>query len=173
MAANLRRAGEHPTRVTTLRQTVIAGIKVALGAVLLTFFCNVSVAQKTPRPATAAKPQVSADAAARGKYIVEGVAMCGQCHTPRDDSGAPDRSRNLEGAAVWLVSAEPVADWPLVAPRLAQSPPGTDADMVKLLTTGIWGGGKPLRPPMPQFRMSIADAEAVVAYLKSMHSEPH
>ena len=98
--------------------------------------------------------------------------MCGQCHTPRDDSGAPDRSRNLEGAAVWLVSAEPVADWPLLAPRLAQSPPGTDADMVKLLTTGIWQDGKPLRPPMPQFRMTTADAEAVVAYLKSMHPTP-
>jgi len=98
--------------------------------------------------------------------------MCGQCHTPRDNSGAPDRSKNLECAPVWLVSAEPVADWPLLAPRLAQSPPGTDSDMVKLLITGIWQDGKPLRPPMPQFRMTAADAEAVVAYLKSMHPTP-
>lgn len=98
--------------------------------------------------------------------------MCGQCHTPRDNSGGPDRSKNLEGAPVWLVSAEPVPDWPLLAPRLAQSPPGTDAEMVKLLTTGIWRDGKPLRPPMPQFRMSNADAEAVVAYLKSISLEP-
>jgi hypothetical protein len=37
---------------------------------------------------------------------------------------------------------------------------------VKLLTTGIWLDGKPLRPPMPQFRMSSQDAQAVVAYLK-------
>ena len=97
--------------------------------------------------------------------------MCGQCHTPRDSSGAPERSRWLEGAPVWLVSAEPVADWPLLAPRIAQSPPGSDAELVKLLTTGIWRDGKPLRPPMPQFRMSGADAEAVVAYLKALTPE--
>jgi hypothetical protein len=40
--------------------------------------------------------------------------------------------------------------------------------MVKLLTTGIWTTGTQLRPPMPQFRMNRADAEAVVAYLKSV-----
>jgi len=40
--------------------------------------------------------------------------------------------------------------------------------MVKLLTTGIWKTGKPLRPPMPRFQMTRADAEAVVAYLKSV-----
>ena len=28
----------------------------------------------------------------------------------------------------------------------------------------------PLRPPMPQFRMSVEDAKAVVAYLKSLQS---
>jgi hypothetical protein len=61
----------------------------------------------------------------------------------------------------------------LIAPRLAQSPPGTDAEIVKLLSTGIWSDGKPLRPPMPQFRMSESDAAAVVAYLKSMNPEAH
>jgi hypothetical protein len=40
--------------------------------------------------------------------------------------------------------------------------------MVKLLTTGIWTNGNRLRYPMPQFRMDKADAEAVVAYLKSV-----
>jgi len=40
--------------------------------------------------------------------------------------------------------------------------------MIKLLTTGIWTTGNPLRAPMPQFRMERSDAEAVVAYLKSL-----
>jgi hypothetical protein len=64
-----------------------------------------------------------------------------------------------------------VADWPLIAPRLAQTPPGSDEEMVKLLTIGIWRDGKRLRPPMPQFRMNTADAAAVVAYLKSLNPE--
>jgi mono/diheme cytochrome c family protein len=97
--------------------------------------------------------------------------MCGQCHTPRGENGAPDRSRALEGASVWLKSAEPTENWPVQAPRIAGTPPGTDAEMVTLLTTGIWRDGNYLRPPMPQFRMSREDAEAVVAYLKSVNPQ--
>jgi mono/diheme cytochrome c family protein len=105
---------------------------------------------------------------ARGKYIVEGLSRCGQCHTPREMNGAADHRHELQGASVWLKSAEPVEDWPLQAPRIAGIPPGTDAEMINLLTTGIWRDGKPLREPMPQFRMTESDAEAVVAYLKSL-----
>ena len=105
----------------------------------------------------------------RGEYIVENVAVCSQCHTPHNEAGELDRSHWLEGAAVWMKPAEPRENWPLQAPRIAGTPPGTDAEMVTLLTTGIWKDGGYLRPPMPQFRMSRQDAEAVVAYLKSLN----
>lgn len=105
---------------------------------------------------------------ARGKYIVEGLSRCGQCHTPRDSNGKPEQSELLEGAAVWLKPAEPVEEWPLKAPRIAGILPGTEAEMVTLLTTGIWRDGNRLRQPMPQFRMTQQDAEAVVAYLESL-----
>jgi len=108
---------------------------------------------------------------ARGKYIVEGVAMCGTCHTPRTDSGEIDQARWLDGAALWLLPAHPTADWPLKAPRLAGSPAASDEELVRLLTTGVWKTGGHLKPPMPQFRMSQADAEAVVVYLRSL--TPH
>jgi mono/diheme cytochrome c family protein len=105
---------------------------------------------------------------ARGKYLVEGVAMCGQCHTPRDANGNPDRSRWLQGAAVPWLPAKRDPNWPLNAPRIGGNPPARDEDMVKLLTAGVWTSGNRLRAPMPQFRMERADAEAVVAYLKSV-----
>jgi len=108
---------------------------------------------------------------ARGKYLVENVAMCGQCHTPRDSNGNPDRSRWLQGAPLPWMPAQPDASWPLNAPRIGGTPPASDADMVKLLTTGIWTTGDRLRFPMPQFRMDRADAEAVVAYLKSLTAQ--
>lgn len=104
----------------------------------------------------------------RGKYIVEDVAVCTQCHTPRDSHGRLDRGEWLEGAALWLNPAQPTENWPLKAPRIAGNPPGTDAEMVRLLTTGIWRDGNQLRPPMPQFRLSEKDAQAVLAYLKSL-----
>jgi mono/diheme cytochrome c family protein len=105
---------------------------------------------------------------ARGKYLVEGVAMCGQCHTPRDSDGNLDRTRWLQGAPIVWLSPDHDPNWPLSAPRIGGTPPANDADMVKLLTTGIWTTGAPLRLPMPQFRMERNDAEAVVAYLKSL-----
>jgi mono/diheme cytochrome c family protein len=126
--------------------------------------------QMTGQAGQRAKAASNDDRIARGKYIVEGVAMCGMCHTPRTDSGETDSARSLDGAAVWLLPAHPTGNWPLKAPRIAGTPPASDDDMVRLLMTGIWTDGTRLRPPMPQFRMSREDAEAVVAYLRSMSS---
>ena len=106
---------------------------------------------------------------ARGQYIVEGIAVCGNCHTPRRPNGELDRSRWLAGASVPYLPARPTSDWPTVAPRLAGLPPTSNAGMVTLLTTGVWVTGQPLRDPMPRFHMTRADAEAVVAYLKSLN----
>jgi len=36
--------------------------------------------------------------ARRGRYLVEALAHCGECHTPRDRWGGPDTSRWLAGA---------------------------------------------------------------------------
>lgn len=114
----------------------------------------------------------SGGAAARGKYIVESVAICAQCHTPRDYDGNPDHSHWLQGSPVPFNPVKPDPNWPLTAPRIGGTPlPASDVDMVKLLTTGIWTNGEHLRPPMPQFRLSQEDAEAVVAYLKSLNAQ--
>ena len=146
--------------------------------VFLALVLLVSAAPRTPAQAaqnpgsqSTAGAGTNSGQIARGKYIVEGVAMCGMCHTPRTDSGETDREHWLDGASLWLLPAHPSADWPLKAPRLAGNPPASDQDMVQLLMTGIWTGGNRLRAPMPQFRMSREDAEAVVAYLRSL--TPH
>jgi mono/diheme cytochrome c family protein len=34
----------------------------------------------------------------RGRYLVDHVALCGDCHTPRNSIGVPNRSRYLAGA---------------------------------------------------------------------------
>jgi mono/diheme cytochrome c family protein len=121
--------------------------------------------EKNAKPA--AHPE-SAALVARGRYIVQDVAVCGQCHTPHNAKGEPDPGHPLEGAPLWLNPAMPIPDWPLRAPRIGGTPPATDEEMVTLLTTGIWTDGKRLRPPMPQFRMTGEDAQAVVAYLRSL-----
>ena len=119
----------------------------------------------TPAPAGA---NASSSAVARGQYLVEGVAMCGTCHTPRRADGQLDRSQWLAGAPVPYQPSQPSAGWPTVAPRIAGLPPASNDGMVTLLTTGVWITGKQLKDPMPKFHMTKADAEAVVAYLKSL-----
>ena len=111
----------------------------------------------------AQETKVTGDAE-RGKYIVESVAMCERCHTPRNQAGETDFSKRLHGAPI----LQPVPGWASYAPRLAGTPPGTDDEFIRLLTTGISRTGSPPRQPMPPFRMTRPDAEAVLAYLKSL-----
>ena len=142
-----------------------------LGATFLLFILDgqhFASAQETKRPQEAVKTSGNAKLIARGKYIVEGVAGCGYCHTPRDENGNPDRAKWLAGAPVFYQPAQRVPGWPTTAPRLAGLPPGSEAEMITLLTTSVSRSGQPLRAPMPRFRMTRADAEAVVAYLKSL-----
>ena len=65
------------------------------------------------------------------------------------------------------VPAQGQLNWPLMAPRIGGTPPASDGDLVRLLTTGVWTNGEQLRFPMMPFRMSEADARAVIAYLKT------
>jgi mono/diheme cytochrome c family protein len=120
-------------------------------------------------PATAQEKQAGGQSAVeRGRYIVESVAMCELCHTPRTESGDPDKGHWLGGGPTQLRPSYPSPYWTQIEPRIAGRPPGTDADFIKLLTTGISRTGRPPNPPMPPFRMTRADAEAVLAYLKSL-----
>ena len=97
--------------------------------------------------------------------------MCPQCHTPRNADGTLDHAHELEGTAEFFQPPHPDQNWPLKAPRIGGDPPANDQDMIKLLTTGIWTDGKTLRLPMMPFRMSEADAKAVLAYLKSVKQQ--
>jgi len=142
-----------------------ACFSLAVCAALLPFSSRLSMAQDN-------KSTAGGGDVARGKYIVEDVAMCGTCHTPRLANGTLDRTRWLAGAPVPYLPAQPTNDWPILAPRLAGNPPATNAGMVTLLTTAVWTSGKPLRDPMPKFHMTKADAEAVVAYLRSLSLNP-
>ncbi len=142
------------------------GILLGLAIAMLVYW-PAAVSGQNRKVSATTNPGANSTDVAHGQYLVESVAMCGQCHTPRDMSGRLDRSKWLEGAAVPWMPAQSQSIWPLLAPRIGGTPPASDADMVKLLTTGIWTNGEPLRFPMMPYRMSEADARAVIAYLKT------
>ena len=125
-------------------------------------------------PATTAAPAVApahytAEQVERGRYLVEKVAMCGQCHSPRNDRGDLQMEHWLQGGPVPLLTPKGYANkWAYKAPRLAGLPQHTDEQLVTLLTTGINRDGKTPMPPMPPFRMTAEDAVAIAAYLRSL-----
>jgi mono/diheme cytochrome c family protein len=106
----------------------------------------------------------------RGKYLVEEVAKCTECHTPRDAQGQLDRSRWLQGAAIWITPVHPNSSWAENAPALAGFPSFSAADAVNILEKGVGPRGEAIRPPMHIYHLSHEDALAIVAYLRSVPS---
>ncbi|HEX4564988.1 MAG TPA: c-type cytochrome [Vicinamibacterales bacterium] len=103
-----------------------------------------------------------------GRYLVNEVAMCPQCHSPRDDQGNLIASKLFEGGPVAVRPPWP-NDWALIAPRNKGLPGYDDAAAMRLLTEGAIGrDGKQLRAPMPRFRMTKQDASDVIAYMRSL-----
>jgi len=141
----------------------LAGTAIAVFLLFAVSPSRTAVAQEAKKPKTA-----DSGAIERGKYIVESVAMCGRCHTPWNQNGEGEHRNWLEGGPTQIQATYPVPNWALIEPRIASHPPGTDEEFVRLLTTGISRTGAPPKPPMPPFRMTRPDAEAVLAYLKSL-----
>jgi mono/diheme cytochrome c family protein len=105
----------------------------------------------------------------RGKYIVEYVALCVECHTPRDENGMLKPTEYLKGAPVPVKTPPyPQMKWALKAPAIAGLPGYTEEESIHLLMDGLTRDRRRPDPPMPQYRLNRADAEAVVAYLKSL-----
>lgn len=111
---------------------------------------------------------VDAQTLARGKYLVERVGLCADCHTPRDADGQLIAAESLHGAPIGFRPLHPMP-FAEQAPALAGLPSHYTPDqMATFLQTGNRPDGSRPRPPMPPYRFSKEDAWAVVDYLKSL-----
>jgi mono/diheme cytochrome c family protein len=114
----------------------------------------------------------------RGAYLVEHVSGCGDCHTPKNADGSLDRTRWLAGAlAVDLDPLDPDVG-AVFAPNL--TPAGlaswSDDQIKRAFLDGVDDEGKGLLPVMPYavlHNMKASDADAIVAYLRSLPAVEH
>ena len=115
--------------------------------------------------------QASSAAVKRGRYLVDQVGKCGDCHTPHV-TGVPDKSRWLKGSLLGVQPMNPVPGWAPTAPDLTRTSSlwksWGDQALVRFFTTGLAPDGKPPAPPMPPYTLTNQDARAIVAYLKSL-----
>ena len=104
----------------------------------------------------------------RGRYLVENVAMCEKCHTPRDGGGSLDESRRLQGASIWIMPVHHTTNWANNAPSLAGFEQFTEEQGEQILEQGVGPNGLPIQPPMHIYHMNHQDAQAIIAYLRSL-----
>lgn len=126
----------------------------------------------TPRFVPAGLVLAEASPVEHGKYLVEHVARCAECHTPRTESGELDRSKWMKGAALASIPVRSPSDWRRRTPDLSSTSPlwvrwGQDG-VTKFLQTARSPHGSPAEPPMPAFTLAAPDAEAIVAYLRTL-----
>lgn len=127
---------------------------------------------------TAFEPDAQRDAAwNRGAYLVQGLAHCAACHSPRDALGGVQSGQDFAGGAL------PAQGW--VAPSLRTTfEAGTDAEgapaLVELLRNGSTdrpGHAATAMGPMAEvvFRstqyLSDDDLQAMVSYLQSLNTQ--
>jgi Cytochrome c len=135
---------------------------------LILFVGAVIASTKTPKQVASNSSSANPSQVKRGKYLVEEVARCTECHTPRDSQGNLDNSRALQGAPVWIVPVHPDHNWSQQAPPLAGFAAYTDSDGVEILEKGRGPNGEVIRPPMHIYHLNHDDAVAIIAYLKSV-----
>ncbi len=119
--------------------------------------------------ASAAWAQASAQLE-RGKYLMNGVVACGNCHFARGDKGQPLLDKGLSGGMLF--------DEPPFKAYAANITPDkdtgigkwTDAQLAKAIREGVRPDKSLIGPPMPiEFYRHLSDADlaAIIAYLRA------
>jgi mono/diheme cytochrome c family protein len=108
----------------------------------------------------------------RGKYLVT-IAGCGSCHTPGSLTGKPDAQRTLAGSDVGfgIPGAGVFVGGNLTPDKETGLGGWTTEQVVAAITKGVTANGRKLFPVMPwpdYAHLSSQDAEAIVAYLRSL-----
>ena len=124
-----------------------------------------AVGIRAQQPAT---PSAAGGNVEHGRYLVERVVMCYECHSTRDGQGNIVPGPRFHGGPMPMRPSWG-SDWPQQIPRIAGLAGYSDAEAMRLLTQGaIKRDGTQLRYPMPRFRMTPQDAADVIAYLRTL-----
>jgi mono/diheme cytochrome c family protein len=105
----------------------------------------------------------------RGAYMVEGMAHCGDCHTPRNLAQAPDNRQKFGGAV-----AQGWRAYNITADQASGIGAWTDDELATYLSTGHTVGRGSAGGPMAEAvdvslsALSPADIHAIVVYLRSV-----
>ncbi len=118
----------------------------------------------TPGPIT--QPASMPPPVVRGAYLAGALGHCGECHTPRNFLGGPDKSQLFGGAKI------PEGKVPNLTPTRLKK--WSDAELKEYLVTGNAPNGDVVVDPMSEVitnttsKLTPADLAAMAAYLRSL-----
>lgn len=108
----------------------------------------------------------------RGKYLVNGILTCGNCHTPRGPDGAMLLDRQLSGGPqTWDEPTYTVKGANITPDRETGIGSWSAGDVKRAIQQGVRPNGVPLAPIMPHAFYKVftaGDIDAVVAYVRSV-----
>lgn len=121
-----------------------------------------------------ALPQGAGEQLRLGRYLVEGPAHCGECHTPRAFTGGADQDQWLAGAT----AAEGDGNVPNITSGEGGIGGWSQGDIASLLATGFTPefdsvGGAMADVVRNTARLSDEDRAAMAAYLKAVPARPN
>lgn len=121
----------------------------------------------TPGPASPITPTVPVtDPVARGAYLVRVLGHCGECHTPRNFLGGPNKDDMFAGARI------PEGKVPNLTPTRLKK--WSDAELKEYLMSGTAPNGDVAVEPMSEVvtnttsKLTEADLTAVIAFLRAL-----
>lgn len=102
----------------------------------------------------------------RGRYLVEALAHCGECHTPRGALGGLDRAQWLTGAP----NPSGKGKIPGITPAQLD---WSESDLVEYFTSGFTpeydsAGGSMVAVVENLAKLPVEDRQAIAAYLKAL-----
>jgi mono/diheme cytochrome c family protein len=109
--------------------------------------------------------------AERGKYLVNTILTCQNCHTPKGERGAPVFERDLSSGLTWDEPPFKVTASNITQDKETGIGAWSDADIKKALQKGERPNGVRLAAIMPSDFYEIltpGDLNAIVAYLKTV-----
>ncbi len=127
--------------------------------------------------ATRATAQDQQALVARGQYLVNGPAACGNCHTPKNADKSPRTDMFLAGGEKFESPVFTAYSRNLTPDKETGIGTWTDDQVIRAIREGVTKEGETLGPPMPirtYHNMSDTDVRSIVAYLrtvKPIHNE--
>jgi len=155
---------------------VLGGIVLVVVVLLLGALIWLTLKKPASRPASAAKVEATPARLARGKYLVENVSNCVDCHSDHLETYAFPIKPGTEGQGGYVFDKNIGFPGVVAAQNITPDPETglgkwSDGEVLRAIREGVDREGKALFPMMPyqHFRyMSDEDANSVVAYIRTL-----